>query len=199
MAAKGNHIENYFMNWTKSCTLGHPPEYRNKIAGRSSYDSLKPWEKPQFWPNGEWCFVPPGAVWNDSANTASVIASRPDQIRFFVQCSDENELKIIQESLPDRVGDIVRDDTGALRGFYGFFAVMRDVTRQHSEIVRSSVNLLASEGHVQELSKKAKAHDAAVDDAAKSKLEAELLKKQLEDLKRELNAEKAMSALKKGK
>lgn len=198
-SAKGFKAENYFMNWTKSCTLGHPPEYRNKIAGRSTYNDMKEWERPQFWPNGDWCFVPPGAVWNDLNNIAALIANRQEQIKFFVRCEDETEFGIIKEALPDRIIEVVRDSEGKLKGWYGFFSVMRDVTRQHSEIVRSSVNLLAAEGHVQELSKKAKERDAAVDEAAKLKVESELLKKQIEDLKREVNAEKAMAALKKGK
>jgi hypothetical protein len=204
MAPKGNHIENYFMNWTKSCTIGQGEELQ-RDCHRGALVGKPVWQREQLWPNGSWCLIPPGAVWHDSTNLAAVLANGRAK-DFFVRCEDEDEFAIICQAVPhaverDEKGEyrVARDEDGKMKGFWGFFAVMRDVTRQHKDIQSRAVHMLASEGHVQELSKKAKAHDAAVDDAAKSKLEAELLKKQLEDLKRELNAEKAMSALKKGK
>ncbi|HNA97846.1 MAG TPA: hypothetical protein PLC19_00155 [Marmoricola sp.] len=202
--AKGLKIENYFMNWTKSCVIGLGEEYqrdyhRDKLKGKPVY------ERETLWPNGEWCFIPPGAVWHDSGNLASVLANGRAK-DFFVHCENEDEFKIIAEAVPhaierDDKGEfkLVRDENGKLKGWYGFFSVMRDVSRQHKEIQAKAVHMLAAEGHVQELSKKAKERDAAVDEAAKLKVESELLKKQIEDLKREVNAEKAMAALKKGK
>ena len=202
--AKGLYIENYFMNWTKSCTIGLGEEMQRDYH-QGKLKNKPRWEQETLWPDGSWCHIPPGAVWHDGGNLASVLAQGRSK-DFFVRCEDEDEFAIICAAVPhaiekDDKGEyrVLRDAAGKLKGFYGFFSVMRDVTRQHKDIQSRAIHMLASEGHVQELSKKAKAHDAAVDDAAKSKLEAELLKKQLEDLKRELNAEKAMSALKKGK
>lgn len=199
MATKknGHEMKNFFMNWTKSCTIGLDPSMQRDYHADKLKD--KPvWEREQLWPDGRWCFLPPGAVWNDSSNMATPLAERHAN-RFFVRCEDEDEIKIIKEAVGSAMGDIVKDETGKVRGFFGFFAVMRDVTRQHNEIMSKSVSFLSSEQHVDSLRKKAEAADKAVEEAGRFKSEAEIFKKQVEDLKRELAAEKAMAVHKAAK
>lgn len=192
MAKKNGHeIKNFFMNWTKSCTIGLDPS--QKDAHYSDKLLNKPvWERAQLWPNGGWCFLPPGAVWNDSTNLATPIAER-HAMTFFVRCEDEDEIKIIKDAVGPAMGEVVKDEAGKVRGFYGFFACMRDVTRQHNEIMSKSVSFLSSEQHVDSLRKKAEAAEKAVEEAQRFKSEAEIFKKQVEDLKRELAAEKTMA------
>lgn len=195
-----------FRNISRSCTIGVDPD--EKVGGAASWDLTK----AQVTIGGHPVFLPPGAIWHDDDGNKSNLCNG----QVFVRCSDPTELKELVVKHGIQVFDIPKNapvdhpelealrkmmpaaaqiaQITGLRGFFGPGVILEDVTVEYGRSVQNHVNLLAAQGHIDELRQKA----SLVDEAQKMKasLEAEraAMLSELEKMKAEMALMKAQAS-----